>query len=246
MQKTSALIIGASGGIGQALVQKLIDSEKYDKIYCVARGQVSSPIKGAEYKQMPEHTEQAVADYCQQLKVQGTVLSLAVCTVGVLHDTSTEGTAVAPEKRLEDLNAASLLHYFQTNTVIPSIWLKHAEPLLKGQHPAHLVFFTARVGSISDNQLGGWYGYRASKAALNMMIKTAQIELQRRAKNLALVSYHPGTVDTSLSKPFQHNVPSKKLFTPDFTATCLLKHLSDLAPENGPHYIDWDGKTIAW
>ena len=108
------------------------------------------------------------------------------------------------------------------------------------------MFFSARVGSISDNSLGGWYGYRASKSALNMLIKCAQIECQRRAKNITLISYHPGTVETELSKPFQSKVPTGKLFSTDFTATQLLQIIPNLTPENGPHYIDWQGNVIPW
>jgi NAD(P)-dependent dehydrogenase (short-subunit alcohol dehydrogenase family) len=109
-----------------------------------------------------------------------------------------------------------------------------------------LVFFSARVGSINDNLLGGWYGYRASKAALNMLLKSAQVECQRRAKNISLVSYHPGTVDTELSRPFQANVPKDKLFSSEFTVSQLLQFVTNLLAEDGPHYIDWQGKTIPW
>ena len=136
--------------------------------------------------------------------------------------------------------------YFTTNTILPALWLKYVELILKGTEPAKLVFFSARVGSIGDNKLGGWYGYRASKSALNMIIKCAQIECQRRAKNISLISYHPGTVETKLSKPFQSNVPKDKLFTSDFTVAQLLKIIPTLSAENGPHYIDWQGKTIPW
>ena len=136
--------------------------------------------------------------------------------------------------------------YFTTNAILPAIWLKHVESLLKGSEPAKLVFFSARVGSISDNNLGGWYGYRASKSALNMIIKCAQIECKRRAKNICLISYHPGTVETELSKPFQSNVPAGKLFTTDFTVSQLLTIIPNLTPENGPHYIDWQGSVIPW
>lgn len=124
--------------------------------------------------------------------------------------------------------------------------VKICRGLLKGAHPAHLVFLSARVGSIADNHLGGWYGYRASKAALNMMLKSAHIEYNRRAKNICLVSYHPGTVATQLSESFRANVPEGKLFSPEFAIAKLLIHTQALTSENGPHYIDWQGKTIPW
>jgi NAD(P)-dependent dehydrogenase (short-subunit alcohol dehydrogenase family) len=169
-----------------------------------------------------------------------------VCCIGALHATGADNQQIMPEKRLEDIQKDQLSFYFTTNAILPAIWLKYVEPLLKGSEPAKLVFFSARVGSISDNNLGGWYGYRASKSALNMLIKCAQIECQRRAKNICLISYHPGTVETPLSKPFQSKVPTGKLFTTDFTVTQLLTIIPSLTPENGPHYIDWQGSVIPW
>ena len=187
-----------------------------------------------------------VAQYCQQLKQVGGQFSLVVCCIGALHATGADDQKIMPEKRLEDIQIDQLSFYFNTNTILPAIWLKHVEPLLKGSEPSKLVFFSARVGSISDNNLGGWYGYRASKSALNMVIKCAQIECQRRAKNISIISYHPGTVETELSKPFQSKVPTGKLFTTDFTVTQLLNIIPNLTPENGPHYIDWQGSVIPW
>ena len=109
-----------------------------------------------------------------------------------------------------------------------------------------VVCLSARVGSISDNGFGGWYGYRASKAALNMLVKTASIEYKRRVKNAMLVCYHPGTVDTGLSKPFQKNVAAKKLFTPEFTADQLFTHVSKLDRDQICHFIDWDCEVVTW
>jgi len=117
-------------------------------------------------------------------------------------------------------------------------------PLLSKQTACRVTVFSARVGSVSDNRLGGWYGYRASKAALNMMLKTASVELKRRAKGVKLVSFHPGTTDTSLSKPFQKNVPEGKLFTPDFVAQQLLSLESRLVLDGELSYLDWQGQEI--
>ena len=132
------------------------------------------------------------------------------------------------------------------NFIPPSLWIKHAVKLLAPKCLTSFTVLSARVGSISDNQLGGWYGYRASKAALNMMLKTAQVEYRRRLPESGLVAYHPGTVDTQLSKPFQANVKPEKLFTPEFTAQALWRELDTLSVEKAPYYIDWQGKTISW
>ena len=246
MFKGNALVIGASGGIGKALVKKLYESGEYQYVFAVSRSLPAAPIEGVQYHTLDSENENLVAQYCQQLKQAGGQFSLVVCCIGALHAIGVDNQKIMPEKRLEDIQKDQLSFYFTTNAILPAIWLKHVEPLLKGTEPSKLVFFSARVGSISDNNLGGWYGYRASKSALNMMIKCAQIACQRRAKNVCLISYHPGTVETELSKPFQSKVRKNKLFTTDFTVTQLLNIIPNLTAENGPHFIDWQGKSIPW
>lgn len=247
MFKGNALVIGASGGIGKTLVTHLQGSGKYRQVYAVSRTLPESQIAGVNYQAIDSETENSVTQYCQSLINQNVgQFSLVVCCIGALHTSGVENQKITPEKRLEDINQDQLRFYFNTNAILPAIWLKNVEPLLKGTEAAKLVFLSARVGSISDNHLGGWYGYRASKAALNMLIKSAQIECQRRSKNICLISYHPGTVETELSKPFRSNVPKGKLFTADFTVTQLLKIIPNLIAEKGPHYIDWQGRMIPW
>jgi NAD(P)-dependent dehydrogenase (short-subunit alcohol dehydrogenase family) len=246
MFKGNALVIGASGGIGKTLVKKLHETGEYEQVYAVSRTLPTTPITGVQYDALDAEYEHLVAQYCQQLQQAGAQFSLVVCCIGALHAIGVDSQKIMPEKRLEDIHKEQLSFYFTTNSILPAIWLKHVEPLLKGAEPSKLVFFSARVGSISDNNLGGWYGYRASKSALNMIIKCAQIECQRRAKNISIISYHPGTVATELSRPFQSNVPKEKLFTTDFTVSQLLKIIPSLTAENGPHYIDWQGVVIPW
>lgn len=117
---------------------------------------------------------------------------------GILHSQS-----IKPEKRLEDFNTDAFNHVIMANALTPMLWIQKLTPILIGNTQCKIIVFSARVGSISDNNLGGWYSYRASKAALNMMLKTAAIELARRAENIKIIAFHPGTTDTSLSKPFQ-------------------------------------------
>lgn len=239
-----ALVVGANGAIATALVAELV--EKYDRVYALSRHQPNAVVDGVIYQQIDSCDESQVIGWCEAFKSSSErQLAFAICCVGMLHG-EYQSRLISPEKRLEDISAEQLSAYFQVNTILPSLWLKHLAPLMKSPEKAYLTFISARVGSISDNCLGGWYGYRASKAALNMLLKTAQIELQRRAKNIVLTSYHPGTVDSSLSKPFQGNVPQGKLFTPEFTAKQLLSYLPNLNAQEGPHYIDWQGKAIPW
>ncbi|MGO4891925.1 SDR family NAD(P)-dependent oxidoreductase [Flavobacterium sp. W21_SRS_FM6] len=241
-----ALVIGASGGIGEAILGELVKAQKHSEVHGISRSLPANLIEEVNYHGIAEHNETSISACCHKLAQLGGLFSTVVCCIGTLHDKTVSGVNIQPEKRLEDVHAEQLHHYFHVNTIIPALWLKALEPLVKGQHQAKVIFLTARVGSISDNRLGGWYGYRASKAALNMLIKSAQIELQRRAKNVTLVSYHPGTVDTSLSKPFQSNVKAEKLFSAHFTAQQLLSQLDDLHAQDGPYYLDWQGKTIPW
>ena len=241
-----ALVIGASGGIGASLVEQLASSPRYSQVYAASRSLPTSPIEGVNYQIVDSQNEDAIAEFCQKVAEPKQQFSLVVCCIGSLHGADEHGRQVTPEKRLEDINTAKLQYYFNINTVLPALWLKHIEALVKGKLPANLVFLSARVGSIADNALGGWYGYRATKSALNMLLKTAQIELQRRAKNVCIVSYHPGTVDTHLSKPFQTRVKPDKLFTATYTAQQLLAQLDNFNAVDGPYFVDWDGKSIPW
>lgn len=243
--KGNALVIGASGGIGAELVRQLHNSDTYYQVHAVSRSIPLGAIDGVYYHQVASQDETQIADFCAQLKSDDVQFTTIVCCIGALHGSNGENP-VTPEKRLEDVNKGTLDFYFATNVIIPAIWLKHAAGLLKGKQDAKLVFLSARVGSIQDNELGGWYGYRASKAALNMLLKSAQVELKRRAKNISVVSYHPGTVDTDLSKPFQANIPKERLFSAEFTVQKLLSLISELSVEDAPYFLDWQGKPIPW
>lgn len=238
-----AVVIGL-GGIGQAVVKALLQSGEYATVYGVSR---QSKVEVLEehacfnHIAVREYSEEHIRAACS-LMPAGKVMQV-ICCVGVLHD---EKCGVFPEKKLEDLSSEQLAYYFHENVTVPALWLKHLPALMSRRDETQVVFLSARVGSISDNDLGGWYGYRSAKAALNMLIKTAQVELNRRLKQCALVLYHPGTVDTRLSVPFQANVPAKRLFTPEFTASQLIDLLQRCNVEGAPHYIDWKGDVIPW
>jgi len=238
-----ALVIGSQGGIGRAILSYLLNDQSFHEVHSVSRSSQSPDHARCLHYVVDSLDEQAVADISKQFEVLGR-FSLIICCIGQLHG---EGlSACAPEKRLESIQSDNLKRYFEVNTLAPLNWIKQLPKLMLKTEPTHAVFFSARVGSITDNQLGGWYGYRATKAALNMLLKTAQIELQRRLPKLSLVSYHPGTVDTALSDPFQQNVAQGKLFSPEFTVQQLMAHLPDLQAASAPHFIDWQGKRIPW
>lgn len=241
---TNALVIGATGGIAKALLIELVAQCQFNQVFGVTRSPKNGDVDGVKYIQADSVTESSIESVIHQLSQHGQ-FSLIVCCIGTLLGEH-NGIKISPEKRMEDVSSEQLQSYMLINAIAPMLWIKHVQPLVKGGVKSQIVVLSARVGSIADNKLGGWYGYRASKAALNMLVKTAQIEYQRRAKNVELISYHPGTVDTELSKPFQTSVPKEKLFSAKFTATSLLTHLKTLEITNSPHYIDWNNQTIQW
>ncbi len=236
VSKPCVLVIGA-GGIGRALCDLLTTNGEYD-VHCITRAKPSNPVNCSAVHIISDYDEAAISGWCSDI---GFSFSLVFCTTGFLHDEH-----VKPEKKLEDINADNMLKYFQVNTVIPSLWLKYGVRLFDRKLGGKLVLLSARVGSISDNKLGGWYGYRASKSALNMMIKTARIEYARRSPNVNLIAYHPGTVDTGLSAPFQARVPEGKLFSPAQCAGYLTQVVDSLQLTETAHYVDWRGNAIPW
>ena len=249
-----ALVIGVNGGIGREVVKQLNAQGNFHTIYTLSRSALDKATTQNAgntqivHQAMDTSNEHAVKQFVQELKAGGVKFSLVVCTTGILHQQAeVDGKTISlkPEKRLEDMREEQLAEYFRINSILPAIWLQNLVNIVD-RKSARIVFFSARVGSISENALGGWYGYRASKAALNMLIKTAAIEYKRRVPNTSLFCYHPGTVDTNLSKPFQANVKPDKLFTPEFTVSQLLKICGNLDSENSPFYLDWKGETIAW
>lgn len=237
MTGTTAMVIGANGGIGAALVAAFAASGRYDRIIAAARHAPDTSADRVEYLPIdiadPASIEAAAARI-------DTPLTRVIVATGILHD-----DAAGPERALRDLDADRLTHLFAINTIGPALALKHFVPLLAKDEPATIACISARVGSISDNRLGGWYGYRASKAALNQIVRTAAIELARTRPYAMCVALHPGTVDTGLSKPFQRGVPAEKLFTPDYSAERLLAVLNDLTPAHSGRIFAWDGAEIA-
>lgn len=228
----AAAVIGASGGIGAALVAALRDEGGYDEVHALSR---SAATDDAGIDIEDEDSIRAAAARI----ASGPPLELVLVATGILH----EGQR-GPEKGLAELDPTWLLRNFAMNTVGPAIVAKHFLPLLPADRRSVFAVLSARVGSIGDNKLGGWYGYRASKAALNMFVRTASIELARTRPRAIIVGLHPGTVDTGLSKPFQRNVAPGKLFTPTTSAAHLLDVIDALKRPDSGNCLDWDGETV--
>jgi len=234
----NALIVGASRGLGQAMAALLLDRDH--RVFGTSRKLGAIEARpGLHPLRMDVTDEESVADALAEIGRSVDRLHLVVHVAGVLH----EGP-MSPEKKLEDVDPTFVKKSFAVNALGPLLVAKHALSLLRHDERAVFASLSARVGSIGDNRLGGWYGYRASKAAQNMFIKNLSIELGRRARNLLVVALHPGTVDTDLSKPFQRNVPDGKLFTPRYSADKLLDVIDGLEETGG--YFDYAGKPIEW
>ena len=227
MSAQNAIVIGSTGGIGTALARQLAE-----------QGHTVTSLSRTSIPPIDLTDEPTIAAAAAQLAANAPY-DLIIVATGILQTTT-----IAPEKTYRDLTAATLATYFAINATGPALLAKHFLPLLPKTGRAVFAALSARVGSIGDNRLGGWYGYRASKAALNMLIKTLSIELARTRPEAVCVALHPGTVDTPLSKPFQRGVAPDRLFTPDRSADQLLKVLDQLTPERSGDCFAWDGRRI--
>ena len=238
-----ALVIGAGSAIAKALITQLLQQSPAIQVIAVSRNPQPTPesLQPRVTTITCDYSASAIKQVAQNLgALAGTFERVFICT-GVLHSDT-----VRPEKRIEDIDANQMADVFHINSILPALWLQSLLPLLKNCPRCVVTVFSARVGSISDNRKGGWYSYRASKAALNMLIKTAAIEYSRRAPGVKLLAFHPGTVDTDLSRPFQKNVPTDKLFTPQFVTTQLLSITNSLECDGQASYLDWAGEPIEW
>lgn len=231
-----AVVIGASGGIGSALAEVLVATGA--EVHALSRRGEAPP--GTQAGRLDLADEASIAAAADRIGADGSV-DLVIVAAGLLHD-----ARVAPEKSYRDLDADRLAAYFAVNSIGPTLVARHFLPLLPRQGRSVFAVLSARVGSISDNRLGGWYGYRASKAALNMLVKTLAIELARTRPEAICVTLHPGTVDTPLSRPFQRGVPADKLFAPAFAAERLLSVIDGLTPADSGNCFAWNGARIAF
>jgi NAD(P)-dependent dehydrogenase (short-subunit alcohol dehydrogenase family) len=248
---TQILIIGAASKIAQALINELTSTQADTNVYAVSRSQPESfelQSSKVHYLQC-DYSAAAISALINELNPNLSDLTQVYICNGILHgrEISTNNNQhFAPEKMLEELTIEQFTHVLQVNALLPMIWIQSLVKALNFKQPCCICAFSARVGSIEDNYLGGWYSYRSSKAALNMLLKTAAIELKRRAHHIKLVAFHPGTTDTPLSKPFQKRVPQDKLFTPKFVAQQLIGIIKDIEYDNKLSYLDWQGQAIAW
>jgi NAD(P)-dependent dehydrogenase (short-subunit alcohol dehydrogenase family) len=231
------LVIGAGGGIGAALLKRLQDRGET----VIALGRRTEPA--LDYRD--EASLVACAGYvASQLESQGQSLRRLVVATGFLHGPTGAGVDAGPERSWQHLDPAALTHNFLVNAIGPALVIKHFLPLLPKQGRCIAAFLSARVGSVGDNRLGGWYAYRASKAALNQLVHTAAIELARRNREAICVVLHPGTVHTPLSQPFAKT--GLKVRPPEVAAQELLSVVDGLAADQTGGFFDHLGQPVPW
>lgn len=231
----AALIIGGTGAIGSALARQCLESGRYARVVTTSRRDTGDaiPLDLADEPSI-ELASQEVATLLDGMPLT----RIAICT-GVLH-----ADGVQPERRIASLEPDPFLELMRINALGPLLVARHFAALLPRSEPSQLAAISARVGSISDNRLGGWYSYRCSKAALNQGFQTLSVEFKRTHPQCVLTLFHPGTVDTRLSRPFHQGVAPDKLFTPECAARQFDEVLEARTQPGGPLFVDWQNQPV--
>ena len=223
------VVIGSSGSIGSALIQELTN-QGFQNIIGFSR--LSNPS-------LDLLNEQSIAQYAEFVKNKNIPVSLVFDATGLLYDDNH-----MPEKTYKNIDLSFMKKNFEINVMGPALIMKYFLPLLDCDEKSIFASISAKVGSISDNRYGGWYSYRASKAALNQIVKTASIEMKMKNKNAICLFIHPGTVESKLSKPFQKN--DLKIQSPQESALHIYKILMTSSAKDTGCFYNWDGKKIEW
>jgi len=242
----NVLVVGGARGIGRAFVDELLRRPDCGVVFATSRSVAPGAPATADSNPVPVpmdvECEESVRRAAAVVSDRVDAIHLLVYCAGLLHD----GEALQPEKRLEAIRPEALQRSFAVHAIGALLVAKHFLSCIPRRRRSVLAFLSARVGSIGDNRLGGWYAYRASKAALNQAVRTLSVELGRRAPGAICVALHPGTVDTGLSRPFQASVPDEQLFAPPLAARQLLGVIDGLGPEDTGSFRAWDGQEIPW
>lgn len=250
VERPLRLVIGASRGIGLALVGMQLENPDVQTVIATHRpGSDLSGLKALQDR-YGDRLTLGELDVCEPHTVEGLGslldeqdggIDLAIHAAGLLHEGELQ-----PEKSLAQCRPDHLARLFQVNSIGPLMVARALVPRQTRSKPFVFAALSAMVGSIGDNRLGGWYGYRASKAALNQFLRTLANECRISHPQAAVVAIHPGTTDTALSQPFQRNVDPQRLYSTDQTAGRILSVLEGLGPEQTGRFYNWDGSQIPW
>ena len=231
-------VIGSSGAIGSAFVDHYINDQSINSIFSFSRSSIGIDNNKVKHFSIDIENENSVQDAAKS--VEEINFDEIIIASGLLHTKE-----FGPEKSIKDLKADNILKILNVNTVGPAIIGKHFLPLLNKNNKSVMAFLSARVGSISENKLGGWYAYRASKSALNQIIKTFSIELKRTNPKAIIIGLQPGTVDSELSAPFKRSVSNNKLFSAEYSVSQLLEVIERADDSSSGNLISWDGEIIS-
>lgn len=237
------MVIGAGSGIGRALIDLWCEAAVRPMLAVARSSSALADFEALESVQTRtcDYSDAALTALADSLRDEKKDVARLVICNGVL-----QGEGFRPERALNQIEGSAMRQVFEVNAFLPMRVLAALSPVLKRSTAPRIAVLSARVGSIGDNRLGGWYSYRGSKAALNMMLQCAALELRRLNPAAKLIAYHPGTVDTPLSKPFQVNVDAEKLLAPGVAAAALDAVLSKVEPDGALSYLDWRGDSIPW
>ena len=231
-------VIGSSGAIGRAFVDHYINDLSINSIFSFSRSSIGIDNNKVKHFLIDIENESSIENAAKS--VEETNFDEIIIASGLLHTNE-----FGPEKSIKDLKADNILKVLNVNTVGPAIIGKYFLPLLNKDNKSVMAFLSARVGSISENKLGGWYAYRASKSALNQVIKTFSIELKRTNPKAISIGLQPGTVDSELSAPFKRSVSNNKLFTAEYSVSQLLGVIERADESSSGNLISWDGEIIS-
>ncbi|MEE3003186.1 MAG: SDR family NAD(P)-dependent oxidoreductase [Pseudomonadota bacterium] len=234
----NVVVIGANGALGTTFINKFLTYATLENIFVFSREPFKHEDKRVTSNLIDYEKEDSIAAAAEKVP-DGHVIDAIIVATGMLHNDS-----ISPEKSLKELNATNMHHLFAANTILPALIAKHFLGKLVLDRKSIFTAMSARVGSISDNSLGGWFSYRASKAALNMTIKNIAVEFCRFHKKAVIVGLHPGTVDSYLSEPYKKRIAADKLFSPDYAVDMLLDVLDKLCPEDSGWCYAYDGSKI--
>jgi len=232
-------VVGASGSIGAALVELFSEHPRVAAVYALSRTPYSIVSPKVIHRKLDIVDEESI-ETCAAMASSESPLDIVVVATGILWS----GEALRPEKSMRELDVEKLSQVLAINAVGPAMVAKHFLPKLRKGSKTVFAALSARVGSIGDNRLGGWYSYRASKAALNMLLKTLSIEQARLRPQSIVVGLHPGTVDTGLSRPYSKRTPPENIFSPETSAGHLVTVLDGISPADSGGVFAWDGKRV--
>ena len=236
--KRNVVVVGASGAIGKAFVDYYSKDESVENVFAFSRKKISYENIKIKCFDLDIENQTSIEDAAQNIKDYP--IDTIIVATGILHSEN-----FGPEKSIREINYSTMAKVMAVNTIGPALIGRYFIPLLRKDAKSVLAFLSARVGSISDNKLGGWYSYRASKTALNQLIKNFSIELKRTNPKAVVLGLQPGTVDSNLSEPFKKNVTKDKLFSPEHSRELLSGVIEKVTIEDSGNLIAYDGEIIA-